>query len=57
MWNNQKTYTHCDLELKYKKDIDYKNIELHFKKEIDRILEKEVGEIWFAKEIGFGIEK
>lgn len=30
------------LELKLRKDIDYKNMEQHFKKETDKILEKEV---------------
>ena len=33
------------LELKLKKDVDYKDMERHFKREIDKILEKEVDEI------------
>ena len=42
-----RTYNRLDmksglLELKSKKQIDYKEIELHFKKEIDAILEREV---------------
>lgn len=43
-----RTFTRLDiktglLELKLKKEIDYRDMELHFKKEIDSILEKEVG--------------
>jgi len=42
-----RTYDRMDvktglLELKLNKDIDYRDIELHLKKEIDKILEKEV---------------
>lgn len=42
-----RTYNRMDirtglLELKLKKDADYKEIELHFKKEIDKIISKEV---------------
>lgn len=43
-----RTYGRLDMktvlsELKLKKEVDYRAMELHFKKEIDAILEKEVG--------------
>lgn len=45
-----RTYDRMDiktglLELKVKKDLDYRIMEHHFKKEIDKILEKEIGAI------------